>query len=152
MNVCVVLRYSRYSSPKKLTKRFSSSVLNAFSTDPCSGWGALTSHAIVKESPKHTSEHDETYMVLEDHLRPNCPVEEASVGRVSQPTVVKCQDALGDGGGTSHIRIYSLFHETMARDFMVCYHVREVGRSLDHGHRPQCLTRKYNYDSWMGSL
>ena len=40
---------------------------------------ALTSYAEVKEPPKERSEHDKTYVVLEDHLRPNCPVEEAGV-------------------------------------------------------------------------
>ena len=98
--------------------------------------GALTSYAVVEEPPEEGSEYDETYMVLEDHLCPNCPIEETSVRRMSKPPKVGCQDTPGEGTRTSHIRVYSLFHKTMACNFIVCYHVREVCRSLDHSHRP----------------
>lgn len=97
--------------------------------------GTLTSYTVVEESPEDRNEHDETYVVLEDHLCPNCPVEEAGVRRVSKPPVVECKDAWR-GDGTSYIRVYTLFHETVAHNFMVCYHVREVGRSLYHSYRP----------------
>ena len=45
------------------------------------------------------------------------------------------------------IRVYTLFHEPMAFDFVVCYHVGEVGRGLDHSHRSQRLTYKHYHDS-----
>jgi hypothetical protein len=79
ISVGVVLRYSRYSSPKKLINRFSSSVSNAFSTDPGGGWRILTFYAEGEEPPKEVNEYNETYVVLEDHLCPNRPVEEAGV-------------------------------------------------------------------------
>jgi len=94
MKVRVVSRYSRYSSPKKLINRVSSSVPNAFSTDLSGCWGTLTSYAVVEESPKDRSKQDKTYVVLEDHLCPNCPVEEASVRRMSKPPAVECQGTL----------------------------------------------------------
>ena len=115
------------------------------------GKGTLTSYAEVEEPPKHEDEYDETYVVLEDHLRPDCPVEEPGVRRVSEPPVVKRQETFW-GSRTSFIRVYTLFHEPMARNLMVCYHVGEVGRSLDHSHRPQRLTRKHYYNSWVQSL
>jgi len=46
---------------------------------PAAGEGTLTSYAEVEESPKNGGEYDETYVVLEDHLRPSCPVEEPGV-------------------------------------------------------------------------
>ena len=48
----------------------------------------LTSYAVVEEPPKEDSEYCKTHMILEDHLRPNCPIEEASVRWVPEPPVV----------------------------------------------------------------
>lgn len=84
--------------------------------------GTLTFYAMVKEPPKDRNEYGETYVVLKDHLCPNCPVEEASVRWVSEPSVVGCQD-MSRGIRTSDIRVNSLFYETMTWDFMVCHHV-----------------------------
>jgi hypothetical protein len=65
--------------------------------------GILTSYAEEKEPPEEKSEYDETQVVLEDHLRPNCPVEEAGIRRVSKPPVAECQ---GTSGG-SECRAYA---------------------------------------------
>lgn len=64
INVCVSLRYSRYSSPKNLIKQASSSVTQLFNGDPGGGCGTLTDDAIVEEPPKEDGKYDETHMVL----------------------------------------------------------------------------------------
>lgn len=98
----------------------------------------LTSYAVVEEPPKEDGEYGETYMVLEDHLRSNCPIEEASVRWVPEPPVVWCW-CTRRRTTTGDIRVYTLFHEPMALDFVKRHHVGEVGRGLNHSHRPQRL-------------
>ena len=59
----------------------------------------LTSYTEVEELPKEGSEYDKTHMVLEDHLCPNCPVEEASIRWVPQPPAAEVGTHLGDYTG-----------------------------------------------------
>lgn len=81
--------------------------------------GSLTEYALVEEPPKDKSEYDETYVILEDHLCPDGPIEEPSIRRVSKPPATEYQSVLR-GTRTSDIRVYTLLHETMARDLVVC--------------------------------
>jgi hypothetical protein len=107
----------------------------------------LTYYAVVEEPPKEDSEYDETRMVLQDHLRPNCPVKEARVRWMPKPPAAEYRYTFRRNI-TGDIRVYTLFHEPMTFDFFVRHHVGEVGRGLDHSHSPQCLTCKHYYDSW----
>lgn len=105
----------------------------------------LTYYAVVEEPPKENTKYDETHMVLEDHLRSDCPIEEASVRRVSEPAKAECRYIFGRTI-RGNIPIYTLFDEPMTLDFFVGHHVGEVGRGLYHSQRPQGLTCKHRCD------
>ena len=68
-------------------------------------WGLLTSYAVVEKPQKERSKYDKARVVLEDHLGPDCPVEEAGVRWVSEPPEIECEDHVRQDRIETHTRI-----------------------------------------------
>lgn len=130
--------YATYSSPKKVTRAFSSAVEESASVQRADE-RQLTSSSVIKEPPKKNRKDHKSDRILQHQLCAQSPIKESSIWWMTEPPEATINSKIR-GAAQYDLRVNTVCHELMSLSLSECDRVREIGWCMDHSCRTQGLT------------